>query len=196
LNSNFEIIDMNRKKTDLNKGFSLIEVTIAMAIASVALVTLIGMLPQGMDTMREAGDMAIEARIHQQILSEIQMADFDRLDDYDQMEVYYDTQGEELGSTKGGNSSAKGSFDHIYSARVSVPSQSGGTTPQSVGASSFSGVSFDGNNGVNERLRVVIMEIAAVGGRGSDFDWDADANRSMISTYQTFVVDMGQDFTK
>lgn len=186
---------MKKKITADRGGFSLIEVTIAMAIASVALVTLIGLLPQGMDTMREAGDMAIEARIHQQILSEIQMADFERLDDYDQMEVYYDIQGEELGSTKGGDTSAKGSFEHVYSARVSVPSQSGGSTPRSVGASSFTGVSFDGNTDVNDRLRVVIMEIAAVGGRGGNFEWDDDNNRSMISTYQTFVVDMGQDFT-
>lgn len=186
---------MMKTITRPDRGFSLIEVTIAMAIASVALVTLVGLLPQGMDTMREAGDMAIEARIHQQLLGEIQMADFDRLDSYDGVEVYYDIQGEELGSTApGGSASAKGSFDHIYSARISVPSQSGGQVPKSVGGDTFTGVSFDGNSNVNERLRVVIMEVAAVGGRAASFDWDDDANRSMISTYQTFVVDMGQDF--
>ncbi len=186
---------MKTGKTNQESGFSLIEVTIAMAIASVALVTLIGMLPQGMDTMREAGDMAIEARIHQQLLGEIQMADFDRLDSYDDVEVYYDIQGEELGSTApGGDSSVKGKFDHIYSARISVPNQSGGQVPKSVGGDSYTGVSFDGNSNVNERLRVVIMEVAAVGGKAETFDWDEDANRSAIATYQTYVVDMGQDF--
>jgi len=59
------------------RGFSLIEVTIAMAIAAVALVTLLGLIPQGMETMREAGDQAIMGRIHQQILNEIQLTPFE-----------------------------------------------------------------------------------------------------------------------
>ncbi len=57
-------------------GFSLIEVTIALAITAVALVSLMGMIPQGLSTMREAADQAIEARIHQQILGEIQLTPF------------------------------------------------------------------------------------------------------------------------
>lgn len=166
-----------------------------MAIAAVALVTLIGMIPQGMDTMREAGDMAIEARIHQQILSEIQMADFDRLDDYDGVEFYYDDQGEELGDSRGGGGSdAKGSFEHIYSARATVPGQAGGSMPPSVGGGSFSGVSFDQNNETNERLRVVVIEVAAVGGRAADFDWNDSTNRPLIATYQAMVADMGRDY--
>ena len=46
-------------------GFSLIEVTISIAITAVALVALMGMLPAGMKTMREATDRAVETRIHQ-----------------------------------------------------------------------------------------------------------------------------------
>lgn len=187
---------MKRDFPRKNGGFSLVEVTIAMAIAAVALVTLIGILPQGMDTMREAGDMAIEARIHQQILSEMQMAEFEKLDDYDGMEFFYDDQGEEIGDSRGGgDSGAKGSFNHIYSARATVPQISGGSAPDSVGGGSFDGVSFDQNNEVNERLRMVIIEVAAVGGRGANFDWSEEANRPLIATYQTLVADMGKDFS-
>jgi len=174
-------------------GFSLIEVVLAMAIASVAIVTLVGIIPQGMATMRAAGDQAIEARIHQQLMSEMQMASFDRLDTFHQMEVYYDAQGEELGDSKSsGGAGEIGSFEHIYTARISVPAAIGGKLPETVGGAGFSGVSFDGGNEKNFSIRVAIVEIAAVGGRGADFQWDDPQNRALISTYQTFVTDMGQ----
>ena len=54
-------------------GFSLIEVTIALGITAIALVSLMGMLPKGMETLRRAADKAIEGRIHQQILGELQL---------------------------------------------------------------------------------------------------------------------------
>lgn len=164
-----------------------------MAIAAVALVTLIGLIPQGMDTMVEAGDKAIEARIHQQILNELQMADFDRLDSYHKREFYYDAQGEEIGDSQQ-NSGVRGSFEHIYTARVSIPQPIGGSMPNSVGGASFDGFSFDQGNDKNDAIRVVVIEIAAVGGKAKDFDFDLTQNRKMISTYQTYVVKMGRSF--
>jgi uncharacterized protein (TIGR02598 family) len=175
-----------------SRAFSLIEVTIAMAIAAVALSTLMALLPQGMNTMREAGDEAIMARIHQQVLNEIQMANFDALNQYEGMEIYFDSQGEELGDSQNG-SSGKGSFEHIYSARISVPDPSGGQMPASVGGAEFSGYRFGENAPTTNLLRPVVIEIAAVSGLGADFDW-SDQYRSMIHTYQTMVVKMGQTF--
>lgn len=175
-------------------GFSLIEVTIAMAIAAVAVVSLLGLIPAGMNTMRDAGDEAIMARIHQQILNELQVADFDTLDtSYDELEVYFDSQGEELGDNRGSGSPKKGSFEHIYSARVSVP-KAGDMLPDSVGGGGFTGFSFDRGGTQTDLLRPVIIEVAAVGGLSSAFDWN-EKYRSMIKTYQTSVVKMGQVFT-
>ena len=183
------------------RGFSLIEVTIAMAIAAVALVTLLGLIPQGMNTMREAGDQAIQGRIHQQLLNEIQMTPFDDasgmslIDVYDKMEFYYDAQGEELSDSREQGSvqedRKKGSFGHIYSARITFPDK--GNAPASVGGAKFEGYSFDGMD-KNPFVRPVIVEVAAVAGLGDDFDWDSPDNRPLISSYQSIVVKMGQDY--
>jgi uncharacterized protein (TIGR02598 family) len=173
------------------RAFSLIEVTIAMAIAAVALSTLMALLPQGMNTMRDAGDEAIMGRIHQQILNELQMSDYDAIDRYNEMEIYFDAQGEELGDSQNG-SSGKGTFEHVYSARIAVPALSGGQMPRSVGGGTFSGFSFDGKT-TSRLLRPVVIEVAAVSGLAADFDW-SDKYRSMIHTYQTMVVKMGRSF--
>jgi uncharacterized protein (TIGR02598 family) len=184
-------------------GFSLIEVTIAMAIASVALVTLIGLIPQGMDTMRQAGDQAIMGRIHQQILNEIQLTPFEdeagvsMLDKFNGVEFYYDAQGEELSDSMTPEGSdpdrKKGSFAHIYSARISIPKEGSGNFPNSVGGGSYKGFSLDGK-AINPNLRPVIVEVAAVGGLGETFDFDSESTRHLISTYQTMIVKMGQDY--
>ena len=190
----------NSKKRSI-AAFSLIEVTIAMAIASVALVSLLGMIPQGMDTMREAGDRAIGGRIHQQILNEIQMTPFEStsgdslINIYNEMEFYYDSQGEELSDSRSAGSVPEerkpGSFAHIYSARVTFPDL--GSAPPSVGGAGFRGYSFDGVD-KNKFARPVIVEIAAVGGLGKDFKWDDPKNLPLISTYQSIVVKLGQDY--
>lgn len=208
--------------TTSESAFSLVEVTIAMAIAAVAVVSMLGLLPQGMDTMREASDQAIEGRIHQQLLSEIQMTPYkvgasnNPIDDFNGLEIYYDSQGEELGDSDSGGTTAsgdpiKGSFEHIYSARVTLPEvdangKGEGKAPNSVGGADFDGFSFtgdpsggSGSGGSQARwnpyIRPVIIEVAPVGGLGADFDWDDDKNRSLIATYQTFIVQMGHDFS-
>ncbi len=181
------------RRSGASGAFSLIEVTIAMAIAAVALVTLLGLIPQGMNTMRDAGDAAIMARVHQQILNELQMADFDAIDEFDEMEFFYDGQGEEIGNSKENASAVKGSFEHIYSAKVTIPKISGGKLPESVGGGSFDGVSFDKKT-KNEFLRPVVIEVAAVAGLGGNFDWTDEKVRHLIHTFQTNVVKMGQAF--
>lgn len=180
------------------RGFSLVEVTIAMAIAAVAMVTLLGLIPQGMETMREAGDAAIEARIHQQILNEIQMADFESVDDFHKQLFFYDAQGEEIGSSMDvGSGSIENSFEHIFTARVFVPALINGEIPKSVGGASFGGYKL-GERGPgsapaeNQFLRPVVIEIAPIGGR-ENFDWESADSFPLISTYQTKVVMMGRN---
>ncbi len=186
------------------RGFSLIEVTIAMAIAALGIITILGLIPRGMDTMREAGDQAIRGRIEQAILNELQMTPFEDamgsspLDGYDGMEFYYDAQGEELSDSKSQGSvpedRKKGSMAHVFSARVWIPKTSGGKAPEAVGGAQFRGFKLDSASDANPFIRPVLVEVAAVGGRES-FDWDKETNFNLITTYQAFVSKLGQDYS-
>lgn len=59
-------ITQNRKYQRL--GFSLPEVTLALGIAAFGITTLLGLLPQGLNNIRKAGDVAAASRISQHIL--------------------------------------------------------------------------------------------------------------------------------
>ena len=176
-----------------------------MAIAALAIVSILGLLPQGMDTMVAAGDEAIQARIHQQLLNEIQMTPYkvgstsSPIDEFDGLELYYDDQGEEIGDGRVPGD-IKGSREHIYSARVTLPpvddtGRGSGNVPDSVGGASFNGVTLSDDQEYNKYIRPVIIEVAVAGALGDKFDWDADEYRKMISTYQTYIVQMGHDFS-
>ncbi|MGB0153524.1 MAG: Verru_Chthon cassette protein B [Verrucomicrobiales bacterium] len=192
-------------KKRVSRAFSLVEVTIAMAIAALGIVSILGLLPQGMDTMVAAGDEAIQARIHQQLLNEIQMTPYkvgstsSPIDEFDGLELYYDDQGEEIGDGRVPGE-IKGSREHIYSARVTLPpvddtGRGSGNVPDSVGGASFNGVTLSDDQEYNKYIRPVIIEVAVAGALGDKFDWDADEYRKMISTYQTYIVQMGHDFS-
>ena len=192
-------------KKRVSRAFSLVEVTIAMAIAALAIVSILGLLPQGMDTMVAAGDEAIQARIHQQLLNEIQMTPYkvgstsSPIDEFDGLELYYDDQGEEISDDRVAGE-IKGSREHIYSARVTLPpvddtGRGSGNVPDSVGGASFNGVTLSDDQEYNKYIRPVIIEVAVAGALGDKFDWDADEYRKMISTYQTYIVQMGHDFS-
>jgi hypothetical protein len=63
-----------------------------------------------------------------------------------------------------------------------------------VGGSKFDGYSF-GEGAPNAFVRPVIVEVAPVAGLGQNFRWDEEQNRNLISTYQSVVVKMGQDYS-
>jgi len=201
---------MNLKKnSNRRQGFSLVEVTIAMGIAALASVTLLGMIPEGQESMRDAGDRAIMGRIHQGILSEIQLTPFGKgtgtelIDSFNGKERYYDNQGELLvvNASIPDRSSVgqiRESLEHVYSAKIHIPKPAGGSVPKSVGGAGYSGIKLGGTD-VNPNVRTVIIEVAMVSGRDSQsspFDWEKEKNFSTIKTYQTMVVKTGQDFTK
>lgn len=60
-------------------GFSLIEVTLALAIAALGFITLLGLLPQGLDMARRSANLASEARIVQKLSNELQSASWEDL---------------------------------------------------------------------------------------------------------------------
>ncbi len=179
-------------------GFSLVEVTLALGITAVALVSLMGMLPQGMKTLQRANDQAVMGRIHQQIVGEIQLTPWEAekggmppLDSFDRTVRYYDDQGIELPA------SDKGEFNHIYTARILLP-RSGQSMPNSVGGASHGGVSIPGDDELTpELVRLVVVEITG----SSDGEFLSDPvtgfdnlSPKVIQTYRTLAVKMGRVF--
>ena len=58
------------------RGFSLVEVALAVAIAAVGLVAVLGVLPSGLSSVRDAGNLSANARIIGEILGELQLSDW------------------------------------------------------------------------------------------------------------------------
>lgn len=136
MSENFPIFTSERKRATISlksivrvrnrDGFSLVEVTIALAIAALAITVLLGLTPSGLDSLRQSGNMAAETSITRQMLSELQSADWGvpgggapgwiNLGEYNNQKRYFDDQGIEL-------SSGADSFVS-YVARYSFPGQS------------------------------------------------------------------------
>jgi len=57
-------------------GFSLPEVAIAVAITALGLTSVLGLVPSSLDTMRQAGNVAAESRITQQVLASVTSAEW------------------------------------------------------------------------------------------------------------------------
>jgi uncharacterized protein (TIGR02598 family) len=57
-------------------GFSLPEVALAVAIAALSIVTLLGIIPSGLESVRAAGNTAATARIISQVTGELQLSDW------------------------------------------------------------------------------------------------------------------------
>lgn len=77
------------------RGFSLIEVAIAVSILAVCLVALIGLLPAGLSNFRTAMDTTTTSQIAQRILHDMEQAEFDEVIDYDGLKSggHLDSQG-------------------------------------------------------------------------------------------------------
>jgi uncharacterized protein (TIGR02598 family) len=99
-------------------GFSLIEVTLAIGITSFALLAILGLLPVGMNTFRQAIDTAVTAQIAQRIVNDAQQTDFDTLNANLASGIpdrYFDDQGNEVLPASG----------YIYQVRVTGLSATG-----------------------------------------------------------------------
>ncbi len=91
------------------RGFSLPEVAIAVAIAALGLLTLLGVIPTGLDSIRAAGETTAEARVVSQVVGELQMSDWGnksadrwtKLDEILTRRWYYDDQANPLDQSSG-----------------------------------------------------------------------------------------------
>lgn len=63
-------------RTRILQGFSLPEATISIGIAALGLTSVLGFLPQGLNTLKKAADISTETRISQQIISNVTNAEW------------------------------------------------------------------------------------------------------------------------
>lgn len=107
-----------------SSAFSLVEVTVAMGIVATVLVALLALLPYGMDSIREAKSTQVQARIANEIISELQVADwgsepaYRKLAEYNGVVHRYDSEG-----TRIDDKADKNKQDTIYKAMIEVPVQ-------------------------------------------------------------------------
>ena len=66
---NFKIKNNNLIRRTINKGFTLVETVLALGIVATVMVTLMALLPTGMDIMKEAGTNTVGVRIANQLVS-------------------------------------------------------------------------------------------------------------------------------
>lgn len=158
-------------------AFSLIEVTIAVAITAVALVSLMGMLPQGTDLMKRATDTAIEARIHQQIVGEVLLTEWEVKDGLHNTKRGYDDQGIHIATDGSVFSSGRSNEDVVYQARIRLPTGN---------------VTLPGGS-VDENLQLVLVDVT--NRREPGFDFDSPTNKRHVNIYQSIIVKMGQNFS-
>lgn len=104
----------------MSRGFSLVEVTIALAIAAGGFITLLGLLPQGLEMSRRTSEMAASSRIVEHIAGELIQMSWDDLDwnghtSSNKGRRYFDDQGIPLADAElAGNSSMLTYVASIY----------------------------------------------------------------------------------
>lgn len=106
------------------RGFTLVEVVIALGIISFALVALIGLLPVGLDTFRRAVDATTTSQIAQELLSSATHAKYSALGQMAGTPYYFDDQGK--------SGTGIDATNYVYRADVAVSTSS--DIPQSSGA--------------------------------------------------------------
>ncbi len=121
-------------------GFSLIEVSIAIAVVAVAVVTLMALIPAGMGQFQAAMDSTLSAQIAQRVITDAEQADFDKLVPstggsgfYVLPYRYFDAQGLEVVAANPGNPSQQDRVRIVYQVRVrgSFPGSGDGTAEAS-----------------------------------------------------------------
>jgi len=78
-------------------GFSLVEVTLAIGIVSFAMLALLGVVPVGLSTMRQAADRTVESQIVRQIGAEALYTPFSELKtNFSGTTLYFNDEGSAL----------------------------------------------------------------------------------------------------
>ena len=146
-----------------NAAFSLVEVVLAVGIMALGVVTILGLLPHGMEMSRKTANEQAETRIVDQLVGEVQAADWATMGGVTAagaglgVRSYYDDQGLKLYD----NGSLATLL--VYSARVKLVDVAEFTTGMRMPGK--------GNGAVNNKnLRRVMVEVAVTQDQNFNFD--------------------------
>lgn len=96
-------------------AFSLVETVLAIGIVSFGCVSIMGLLPCGLQVFRKAVDATLEGQITQHVVGQISQTPYDRLSaDFHDKTFWFDEEG---------NAVAEGGEDAIYRVGISLDSQ-------------------------------------------------------------------------
>lgn len=160
-------------------GFSLVEVTIAVAIAAMGFITLLGLLPQGLNMARNTAQMATGSRIIQKLNGEMQSASWADITwkGYGPLR-YFTSEGAEITAAESGDPELLAS--HLaYVASVELPEQPLDVIlPAGVGAA----------QPIAQHLRRVRINVASSSDPQFDF---AKASPMRVTSATALVAQMG-----
>lgn len=71
-------LDARRARNAL-AAFTLVEITIAIGIVAFAFISVVGMIPTGLNSFHQAMDASIRSQIAQRVLNDVQQTDFSQL---------------------------------------------------------------------------------------------------------------------
>ena len=155
-----------------NKGFTLIEIVVAVGIVATVFVAFMGMLPLGMSTMKEANSITTQARIAQKLIGEMQLSGWrtgstggSGIRNFDRTERYLDEYGNET----------ENKSDAIYLSSVALSPNSNDSR------------NLPGSSPNDFLMQVEVKVVYAPAGKVIDFEDDEDKS---ISKYVALVVDL------
>ena len=105
-------------------GFSLVEVALAIGIVAFAFVALLGLIPTGLNTFRQAIDKTNETAIVQDLNSMVQVTPWDKIDALDyktsQEIFYYNDEGRFVDSSVHSSAAGGALLQRLYGAKLII----------------------------------------------------------------------------
>lgn len=103
------------------QGFSLVEVVLALGVASFALMTMFGTMAVGLTAIKDASDDTLHAQIMAQVASTVQQTPFNTLESFVSSDgtVYFDQSGQKVDSA--GQSIYRANLDFEAGSEATYP---------------------------------------------------------------------------